>query len=31
LEQSNGGYDAQIFSGQIINLPYIGAVVLERR
>jgi 1,4-alpha-glucan branching enzyme len=31
LEQTNGGYDAQIFSGQIINLPYIGAVVLERR
>ena len=30
-EQSNGGYDAQIVSGQILNLPAIGAVVLERR
>ena len=30
-EQSNGGYDAQIFSGQLINLPWIGAIVLERR
>jgi 1,4-alpha-glucan branching enzyme len=30
-ECSNGGYDAQIESGQILNLPYIGAVVLERR
>ena len=30
-EQANGGYDAQIFSGQVLNLPYIGAVVLERR
>jgi 1,4-alpha-glucan branching enzyme len=30
-EQTNGGYDAQIYSGQIINLPWIGAVVLERR
>lgn len=30
-EQTNGGYDAQISSGQIVNLPYIGAVVLERR
>jgi 1,4-alpha-glucan branching enzyme len=30
-EQSNGGYDAQIQSGAILNLPYIGAVVLERR
>jgi 1,4-alpha-glucan branching enzyme len=29
-EQTNGGYTAQINSGQIINLPYIGAVVLER-
>ena len=30
-EQTNGGYDAQIYSGQILNLPWIGAVVLERR
>ncbi|MGD1095057.1 MAG: alpha-amylase family glycosyl hydrolase, partial [Bryobacteraceae bacterium] len=30
-EHSNGGYDAQIYSGHILNLPYIGAVVLERR
>lgn len=30
-EHSNGGYDAQISSGQLLNLPYIGAVVLERR
>jgi 1,4-alpha-glucan branching enzyme len=30
-EHSNGGYDAQINSGQLLNLPYIGAVVLERR
>jgi 1,4-alpha-glucan branching enzyme len=30
-EHTNGGYDAQIYSGQIINLPWIGAVVLERR
>ena len=30
-EQTNGGYAAQIYSGQIINLPWIGAVVLERR
>jgi len=29
-EQTNGGYDAHIYSGQIINLPWIGAVVLER-
>jgi 1,4-alpha-glucan branching enzyme len=29
-EQTNGGYAAQIYSGQIINLPWIGAVVLER-
>lgn len=30
-EQTNGGYDAVISSGQILNLPYIGAVVLEQR
>jgi 1,4-alpha-glucan branching enzyme len=30
-EQTNGGYDAQIYRGQIINLPWIGALVLERR
>ena len=29
-EQSNGGYNAQIYSGQILNLPSIGAVVLQR-
>jgi 1,4-alpha-glucan branching enzyme len=30
-ERSNGGYNAQIYSGHVINLPYMGAVVLERR
>jgi hypothetical protein len=30
-EQSNGGYDANIVSGQLLNLPSIGAIVLERR
>jgi 1,4-alpha-glucan branching enzyme len=30
-ERTNGGYDAQIGSGQLLNLPRIGAVVLERR
>jgi hypothetical protein len=30
-ERANGGPDAQINSGQILNLPPIGAVVLERR
>jgi 1,4-alpha-glucan branching enzyme len=29
-ENTNGGYTAQIYSGQILNLPAIGAVVLER-
>jgi 1,4-alpha-glucan branching enzyme len=29
-ERANGGYNAHIYSGQVINLPYIGAVVLER-
>ena len=29
-EHSNGGYNARISSGQILNLPFIGAVVLER-
>jgi 1,4-alpha-glucan branching enzyme len=29
-EQTNGGYDAQIYSGQILNLPWIGAIILER-
>ena len=29
-EYTNGGYPAQIYSGQILNLPAIGAVVLER-
>jgi len=28
---SNGGYDAQLYSGNIINLPSIGAVILRRR
>jgi 1,4-alpha-glucan branching enzyme len=28
--RTNGGYAAQIFSGQVIDLPWIGAVVLER-
>ena len=26
---TNGGYDARISSGQILNLPWIGVVVLE--
>lgn len=30
-ERTNGGYGAQIGSGSVLNLPYIGAVVLERR
>jgi hypothetical protein len=30
-EHTNGGYDARISSGQILNLPYVGAIVLERR
>jgi 1,4-alpha-glucan branching enzyme len=30
-EHTNGGYDAQISSGQNLNLPFVGAVVLERR
>src|SRR5208337_4950394 len=30
-EHTNGGYDAQIYSGHILNLPYVGAVVLQRR
>jgi maltooligosyltrehalose trehalohydrolase len=29
-EQTNGGYDARITSGQILNLPFAGAVVLQR-
>jgi 1,4-alpha-glucan branching enzyme len=29
-ENANGGYTAQIYSGQILNLPAMGAVVLER-
>jgi 1,4-alpha-glucan branching enzyme len=28
-EHTNGGYQAQIRSGDILNLPWIGAVVLE--
>ena len=29
-QQTNGGYSAQISRGQILNLPYIGAVILQR-
>jgi 1,4-alpha-glucan branching enzyme len=29
-ENSNGGYGANIQSGQVLQLPFIGAVVLER-
>jgi hypothetical protein len=29
-EYGNGGYDPRIYSGQILNLPYICAVVLQR-
>ena len=29
-ERANGGYDARIYSGQVIALPYAGAVVFER-
>jgi 1,4-alpha-glucan branching enzyme len=29
-EHTNGGYDARIVSGRILELPYIGAVVLQR-
>jgi 1,4-alpha-glucan branching enzyme len=29
-QQGNGGYAARIGSGQILNLPYIGAVILQR-
>jgi 1,4-alpha-glucan branching enzyme len=28
---ANGGYDAQLYSGDPINLPAIGAVILQRR
>jgi hypothetical protein len=27
---SNGGYSAQLYSGNIVNLPSIGAVILQR-
>jgi 1,4-alpha-glucan branching enzyme len=30
-EHSNGSYDARISSGQILYLPFVGAIVLERR
>ena len=30
-EQTNGGYGAQIGRGTVLKLPWIGAVVLERR
>jgi hypothetical protein len=29
-ERTNGGYDARITSGRILNLPFTGAVVLQR-
>ena len=29
-ESANGGYSARIGAGQILNLPYIGALVLQR-
>jgi len=29
-EISNGGYSARINSGQVLNLPFMGAVVLQR-
>ena len=29
-QSSNGGYAAQIYSGQILNFPAIGAVVFEK-
>ncbi|HEX4142211.1 MAG TPA: alpha-amylase family glycosyl hydrolase [Pirellulales bacterium] len=29
-EHTNGGYDVRIRSGQLLNLPYMGAVVLQR-
>ena len=29
-EHTNGSYDARINSGQILNLPFMGAVVLQR-
>jgi Alpha amylase, C-terminal all-beta domain len=29
-EQTNGGYNAQIYSGQTLTLPWMGAIVLER-
>jgi 1,4-alpha-glucan branching enzyme len=28
---SNGGYDAQLQSGDVVNLPSIGGVILQRR
>jgi hypothetical protein len=30
-EHTNGGYTANIQSGQLLQLPYIGALVLERK
>ena len=29
-EQTNGGYDARIHSGDTLRLPFMGAVVLQR-
>jgi 1,4-alpha-glucan branching enzyme len=29
-EHTNGGYDARVYSGQILQLPFMGAVVLQR-
>jgi 1,4-alpha-glucan branching enzyme len=31
FQSANGGYNAQLWSGNVVNLPSIGAVVLERR
>jgi len=31
LNATNGGYSASIRSGDVLNLPFIGAIVLERR
>jgi 1,4-alpha-glucan branching enzyme len=29
-EQTNGGYNALITAGRVLNLPYVGAVILQR-
>ena len=28
-ERTNGGYDARIYAGEVLSLPFIGAVVME--